>query len=69
MHEVGVTQAFPHLGVGAEGVDAAVHVHSGVVFDGATVGGGDVVIDISIGLEHFGGCTEHGCTLRVSEGA
>ena len=64
-----IAQAFAHLGVSAQGVNATVYVYGCVVFHGAAVGSGDVVIRVTVGLQHFGCSTEHGCTLRIGEGA
>jgi hypothetical protein len=49
----------PSLGVGAQREDAAVHVHGGVVFDRAAVGGGDLVIGIAVGLQHLDHGRQH----------
>jgi len=50
-----IAQTLAHLGVGAQGVNATVHVHRGVVFHGTAVGGGDVVVGIAVGLQDFRG--------------
>jgi hypothetical protein len=64
---VHITQAVAQFGVGAQREDAAVHIHRGVVLDRAAVGGGNVVIGIAVGLQHFHGLGQQGGALFVGE--
>ena len=74
-HHVGVyqvvalAQRFTELGVGAQGKDATVNVHRRVIFDGAAVRGGDFVVGVAVGLQHFDGGAQQGCAFAVVQGA
>ena len=68
-HEVAVAQRFAQLGVGAQREDGAVNVHRRVGFDGAAVGGGDVVVGVAVGLQHLDRRCQQGSAFAVAQGA
>ena len=68
VHQVApLAQAFAHLGVLAQGEDAAVNVHGRVVLHRAAVGGGDLVVGVAVGLQHLDHGRQHLAALRVAQ--
>ena len=67
--QLGVAQGRALLGVVAQGEDGAVDVHTRVFGHGAAVGGGDLVVGVAVGLQHFGDFCQKGCALAIAQGA